>query len=67
VDHNDNNPTCPPSGVQLCINESYPVGDEVTTVECPDPDNDEVTFEFASGNIGGAFSINQVCGRYIYY
>ena len=36
------------------------MGDEVTTVECPDPDNDEVTFQFASGNVGGVFAINQV-------
>ena len=36
------------------------MGDEVTIVECPDPDNDEVTFQFASGNVGGAFAINQV-------
>ena len=36
------------------------MGAEVTTVECPDPDSDEVTFEFASGNVGGAFAINSV-------
>jgi len=39
---------------------------EVTAVQCPDRDGDDVSYQIISGNIGGAFAINLVRGLEVF-
>ena len=78
VDHNDNNPICSSSTVELCINESHPLSTEITTMNCTDPDStisenailgstpdNNVVYGFSGGNINRTFAIDPV--RYPIY
>ena len=73
MDHNDNNPICSPSAIQLCINESHPLDTEVTTMNCTDPDStvaenailgstpdSNVIYGISGGNINETFTIDPV-------
>ena len=65
IDKNDNFPVFNPLGVQN-LYENVAVGYSVCFVEATDEDsgtNGQVMYEIVSGNLGGAFSINQSSGE----
>lgn len=80
MDHNDNNPICTPSTIELCIYENHSLNTEVTAVNCSDPDSitlggeadivsgagNDVVYGFGGGNINGSFAIDSVSNQQVY-
>ena len=65
TDVNDNDPAMTSTLVAVVVTENSPAGTVVATITASDLDagvNSQLTYAFASGNVGGCFAINSSTG-----